>query len=490
MPGWTAVVGHNIELQNVETTGTNGQYCELKAEPEDHYGINQQVGTRKRGTYLLALDCKARQNTTLANNEFSVKIDGAAVQSIAPASTWSSRYIPFTATKVLTDISLVPLNSLDDKKGCFVDNVKLMPIDIVPDDNMAGLVGDVVEPVNPSSKIKHFVSPKQTTELPQDYVILKASGITAEQITDGHANQIVEWDGGEAVTNEPLLRRVKRDAASKSEVKIKVKQSGMVAVQMQVWIVWSDVTTTNGVASFANFMGGATYEVSTQPTEGWRFVFKIQPASILDQATPERPRLSGNARKGPPGIGKPYTIKPTFGDGDSATKQWDVSRQYKVTIRNPGGIPKADLQQGNVADAWIANQPVAVDTPVSFPLSDVEGNDDPLKLDAIDEDVNPYAAYNATPKLNHQFGELSSYDAPLNRVLDVWGAANRAYSVEMNFNEFARVELWDGKRDSGQFWFRISGHIKWHHYLDTTYDSSASEWKDAASSSGIGHPKP
>jgi hypothetical protein len=86
------------------------------------------------------------------------------------------------------------------------------PADIIPDSNMAGVIGDVVESAKPDSTVKHFVTPKKSTELDQEYVILKVTGISADQITPGHANQIVEWEGGEAVPSQPLKRRVKRDA--------------------------------------------------------------------------------------------------------------------------------------------------------------------------------------------------------------------------------------------------------------------------------------
>ena len=87
---------------------------------------------------------------------------------------------------------------------------------------------------------------------------------------------------------------------------------------------------------------------------------------------------------------------------------------------------------------------------------------------------------------------MSDNDAPLLRVLDGWGGVDRSYAVKYNFNEFARLELTDGKRDVGQHWFRISDHVKWHHYLNSTYNSETSQWKDSTvspSSSGTGHPK-
>jgi hypothetical protein len=99
----------------------------------------------------------------------------------------------------------------------------LLPVDIEPDSNMVGVLGDVVKSAKAGSTVKHFVTPKKSTELSQDYVELKAVGVTAQQITPGHANQIVEWDtaAGEAVRGEPLKWRVKRDAANKQEVKTK-----------------------------------------------------------------------------------------------------------------------------------------------------------------------------------------------------------------------------------------------------------------------------
>ena len=380
------------------------------------------------------------------------------------------------------------INVLDEKTPDMKQTVLALPVMIKPDINMAGVIGDEVSPINPASDIKHFVTPRKNEKLVQEYVILKANGISAEHITNGHASQLFEWEGGEEVPDEPLKRRVARAADGRAIVKIKAKNGGMIAAEMHVWTVWTEVTTTKGVDGFNNFAGGSVYGISQQPDAGWKFVFKILPASIIDQNIPERPKLSGSKRIDPPGSGNAYTIVPGYGNADSAINQWDVSRQYKLTIRNPDSIAKITLQQGAVPAAWIINQPAIADTPVLFPGKDFEGNDDPLSV--IDEDVNPYLAHTTNPKLNHGIGELSSYDAPMLRVLDGWGAVGRSYSAEYNFNEFARVELWDGKRAPGQVWFRISDHIMWHHYLDATYDSTTSQWKNASSSSGTGHPKP
>ncbi|MEO5715938.1 MAG: hypothetical protein ABIT37_20835, partial [Luteolibacter sp.] len=324
---------------------------------------------------------------------------------------------------------------------------------IVPDENMAGVIGDEIVSLIPNSKIKHFVTPKQTAEINQDYVILKAAGITAEQITDGNANQLYEWDtaAGEAVPNEPLKWRVKRDATAKSEVKIKVKQDGAVAAQMDVWVVWATCTPTNGVANFNRYTGYGRYEVLPNDQSWWRFKFKIEPTSICNPATPDRPDLTGANKKQPPGFGNTYTVDPTVGPSDTATAKWDVSRQYKTTIHNPNSIPQNDLLVGGLVQAWVVNQPKSDDTPVSFPVSDVEGNDDPLKPPGIDEDTNPYKVLGGGSVLNHNVGELSSIDAPGIPAVDWWGTANMTIAVEHNFREFARLELWDGAELAGNF---------------------------------------
>jgi len=441
--GWSAVNRSNIEFQNIIPEESGNQCVELKAYPAGHYGIKQDVGTHKGATYVLTLDCRNGSDLTPASSNFNVLVDGEIECKISftdstetdplvqfvPTGEWTTVDVPFTATKPITSISLVPVNSLNDSTSSLIANMKAARVDIVPDDNMAGVIGDMVRSVNPSTVIKHFVTPKKA----DDFVILKATGIKPNQITPNNANQLFEWDNsvGEAVPGDWTKWRVRRDDVDRYPVKIKNKKDHSVASQLIVWVVWSDVTTTKGVATYSPLPGGSIYEISTEPAEGWKFVFTIKPASILDSTTLERPNLSGLKRKPPPGADKEYTIVPSKGAGDSATNKWDVSRQYKLTIRNPGSIPKADLQAGNVPAAWIANQHTEVDTPVSFPASDVEGNDDPFSPLYYDEDDDPYKAFTTSPKLNHNIGELSSCDVVVLRVLDAWGAANRTYSVEM-----------------------------------------------------------
>jgi len=145
VPGWSAVVGTNIEFQNITPKETGNPYVELKAEPAGHYGIQQEVGTSKGATYLLMLDCRDRPDVGPECSNFNVLIDGeikCKINFSAPTATtppdkfvapsaWTTVAVPFTATRPITLISLVPVNTLDDITGCLVDNVNLLPVEVV-----------------------------------------------------------------------------------------------------------------------------------------------------------------------------------------------------------------------------------------------------------------------------------------------------------------------------------------------------------------------
>ncbi len=370
--------------------------------------------------------------------------------------------------------------------------VLLLPLEIVPDDGVAGVVGDMVQSINRETGEKHFVSPKKSTQIPQipdDYVTLKAVGVTQELFQSFFAWEPVA--GGEAIQGDPLKYRVKRDLARKVEVKVKMKSSGQISAKMNVWVIWADVIATPGEQTFHPNNGSESiYETTSEFDKGWRFIFKIKPAAICDGSIPDYPNLKGSSKQPVPGARKPYAPNPAL-PADTAERKWDVSRQVKQTLRNPGSIPKDKLLQA-LAESMVVDQPKAAATAVDFPANDddAEGNDDTTGHSEI-PDVDPYQA--APTGLTHQLAEIASFDAPLQPALNSWGAAGWTFSSEMNFREFARVELWDGKREGGKFWFRISdftGDALWHHYFNVTWDAATASWLNANSNSDKGHPKP
>ena len=68
--------------------------------------------------------------------------------------------------------------------------------------------------------------------------------------------------------------------------------------------------------------------------------------------------------------------------GGGADAKWDASRQIRIKSLNPKLYPKNQLDSlpGFLWD----NQPVASDTPVSYPADDVIGNDDTTTGDPED----------------------------------------------------------------------------------------------------------
>ena len=87
---------------------------------------------------------------------------------------------------------------------------------------------------------KHYVSPKKSDEIPDEYVVLKATGIEQELF-----EELLEWEGGEAVPDEPLKRRISRNATGKTVVKVRVKDGGQEFIRMNVWVVWAITTSKN-----------------------------------------------------------------------------------------------------------------------------------------------------------------------------------------------------------------------------------------------------
>jgi len=134
--GWTGVIGNHIEFQNITPIEAGNQYVELKSDPVGYYGIKQQVGTRIGITYLLALDCRDRADVDPEYSNFDIRIDGETIRSInfsapgtsTPPGGWSTVFVAFTATSVITEISLVPVFDPTDTTGGLVDNVRLSPV--------------------------------------------------------------------------------------------------------------------------------------------------------------------------------------------------------------------------------------------------------------------------------------------------------------------------------------------------------------------------
>lgn len=348
--------------------------------------------------------------------------------------------------------------------------VGLLPARILPDDGQPGKTGDQIASVNGQNGEKHFVSPKKTSEIPDDYVDLKVEGVDKSLF-----ERLLEWEGGEIYPGEPLKCRVKRELPLKEVVKIRAQYDDAEADVMNVWIVWSEPVVQKGTGVFDIGDGWSEHRIPTTVEEGWRFRYAISPLSIITDT--EKPSLQGPASKPVPGAGNPHLLIEGV-SADSATTKWDVSRQMQTTVRNPNLIAKQLLVAADDTDAFWANQPQALDILLSFPTAAEEGNDDPP---IADESGNPYEASTALG-LDHSIGEVSSQDAPNVAFFNSWGQDGFGLSVEHEFREFVRLELWDSSREAGKFWFRISEFYPWHFKSKVKYKEPPGQWQNDGSS--------
>ena len=157
IPGWTALSGSLIELQQiaVNPAAGAGQYCELDAHwptslhlgPSDH-GIQQTVNLA-RGRYLLFFDYRGRATNA---RSFTVKASSGpgmifglpnpslkllASTTTASTNTWQRASVSFAvaggdpAQAQLPITLLFDIADAADSFGAYIDNVILLPIEMI-----------------------------------------------------------------------------------------------------------------------------------------------------------------------------------------------------------------------------------------------------------------------------------------------------------------------------------------------------------------------
>lgn len=361
----------------------------------------------------------------------------------------------------------------------------IVEMEIFPLPGQAGAIGDMIPDQDATSGRLHFVTPKLTPQIPNPNVAL--------EYRIGRASTL-GWDfmagvtvaGGNPDPDRFYGRLVPRNVPQRHEIELIHTATQTQLAKLNVWVLWSYATARYGQPEFVDLPAGngKKYWIPNEGPKMAKFNFTIQPSAICDPQNEERPGLGEISKKPVLGVRSPHVFKE--GPGDSATFKWDLSRQMKITVRNPQEIP-AGLLPGILG----VGQPAAVFSPVNFPNNDTEGNDDPLTVD--DEDVIPYRERNDAndvKALNHIIGSTCSADAPSLPVYDISGFPGRSLSMEFNFHEFSRVELWDGERASGNFWFRISDMHPWHFYGKFSFSNATGKWGNNDSSHGEGHPNP
>ena len=162
---------------------------------------------------------------------------------------------------------------------------------------------------------------------------------------------------------------------------------------------------------------------------------------------------------------------------EGASKKWDMSRRFQVTIKNPNFIPIARLDAD--LGGLYACQPKDITVPEPFPLDLLKGNDDAWFSD--DED-DPYHDHPGTggeePWKKHYRSQVVQMDSPSSSLPQGAGTEGFTFEQENLFGEFLRLQL--NKR-----WFRVSDDLDWKHCFRAKFLNGT--WTDNGSACGLGH---
>lgn len=310
-------------------------------------------------------------------------------------------------------------------------SLHLMDVDIEPDTGMAGVVGDVVKSARTGSRIRHFVTPKKSAELPQNYVEFTALGVSETSFDD-----LFEWQGGEpgSAANK---RKVKRDATGMTQLQIKTKRDQLVVDEMRVWVVWCDSKVIGTIQPKTSVANQPPIGAVTTVSGGLQFTHTINPSEITED-TAERPKLEGAKSEDPPG-----GQHPLFGTDlkDGANNKWDASRQFRFKHANPNNLP---------IDAF--GQPAPLVTILTFPANHVEGNDDANVSDEVPMPGGQPSGVANNPYQQTAKGILWSTDVPTFSIAK--GNVDDTYEFNLQLQEFARLEI-------NGTWYRIGDFKPW-----------------------------
>jgi len=357
----------------------------------------------------------------------------------------------------------------------------ILPVEIIPDDGMVGVVGDMVPSNKGELGEKHFVTPQKTPQIDEDYVTFKVIGISPEAF-----ERLLDWGpGGEEVAGEPLKRKVKRDIAAKTTITVMLKNSSQEVERLNTWVVWaaanlvqvptpvfyttSNVSLVDGTtADRANFVAGSMLEDSLV------FEFTIYPVGLCNLAD-DIPDLRGAPSSTAPGGNSP--LKPAIPLASGAEQKWDDSRAIQISITNPN-IPRAKYP---ATSALVDNPTILAGQPengivLAFPTDDVVGNDDAEF--GTSSGGNPYEVNDSAPiRLRHGIGVMRSDDRPMSSISS-YLSENEVYEELNEFREFLRLNI-------GNKWYRVSPYKHWEFRLRTKKENSIMINQGAASGSTL-----
>jgi hypothetical protein len=349
--------------------------------------------------------------------------DGVTLQGYSPVHIEKVTVIKTNETSdTIVTVKLEATNISDDLLPSTVI-VGLLPIRISPDEGVVGVVGDRIQSNKGEGGEKHFVTPRKSPEIGEEFVKLKAKGLEDAWLTPGDPNQLVEWDPSYGESNGDIRKwKVKRDATGKFPVKIRTiaKYGNEQAVKRNVWVTWSTLELTDDTPKI---QPPASTQTSLTLTGEIRFRYLCEPSEMFD-LNADVPNLHKPWDVPPPGGNHPWKGTPL---ALGAQIKYDATRQFRVVSKSNDPTTHADMQ---------AEGPDVLD----YPADSVVGNDDPSFIG----EIRPYEPLGITAK-------MIDFDTPYIVIPHSRGSATPQATVSQiaQFKQFARVEL-------GARWYKCS----------------------------------
>jgi hypothetical protein len=343
------------------------------------------------------------------------------------------------------------------------------PIDtfIWPDADMIGVVGDVIDSCNADSCIKHFVTPKWTTDLDQNYVILKFYGSDDKNFANDY-----EWVGGEE-GDTVTTRKITRDAAYREIIKVHEKDHPEnIVAEFYVWIIWATFGAPT-INTHVNSSVMPTAPPTLRPATDRLFAEAIVEPNSMFQPTEEVPNLTGNRTQNVPA--SEYIARwPGLGQGianGGAPHRWDVGQSMKRVYTNqpPKTIVRTDYNGSPLENFHLDNSstlfPIGNTTINDFPADPLEANDDYSLGGLLPQSNNPYSGGE---------GGLDFHDSPAAPYIrESSGGVGETVHIKKTIHNFIRVQIGDSPEEGYKNWYIISENFTWYYNAKFINDGSA-----------------
>ncbi len=378
-------------------------------------------------------------------------VNGVTLQGFSPVHIEKVKVIH--ASESADTVVPITLKATNISDGILPSTVVvgLLPVRISPEDGMAGVLGDKVKSNKGEGGEKHFVTPKKSTEMADEFVKLRAKGLEDAWLTPGDPNQLVEWDPSVGELNGDIRKwKVKRDATGKFPVKIRTiaKYGNGEATKRNVWVTWADITTdaptpeilpATSNATELKLKGKIRYRYNCLPTE----MFDLT-ADVADLSTP--------ISVAPPSINPRTGVALSGGAGI----RYDASRQVRVVSRSNVQAVQSSLLAGGL------------DIP-DYPTNIIEGNDDPDQSG----ELRPYIPQGTT-------AIMTDFDNPHIDPPDSIGSGTPQATIVQTaqFREFARAQI-------GSKWYKCSDYFLCQVILKAKREND--KWIDDGSTFSLGN---